>query len=81
MKTVFRISPLPEKLACFPWPPTLLTQKCRFCNFQAVFGHFAQIAPLPSSGHFVQIAPPLPPAPVNPIWETLVLLRFSVASL
>ena len=48
--------PLPEKMACPPLcPPTVLTQKCQFCNFHAVFGHF------------VQTAPP----PVNPIWETL----------
>ena len=47
---------LTEKLACpSPCPPTVLTQKCRFCNFHAVFGHFAQIAP------------PL----VDPNWETL----------
>ena len=26
-------------------PPTVLTQKCLFCNFHAVFGHFAQIVP------------------------------------
>ena len=25
-------------------PPTVLTQKCQFCNFDAVFGHFVQIA-------------------------------------
>ena len=48
--------PLPEKLACPPpCPPTVLTQKCRFCYFHAVFGHF------------VQIVPPL----VDPNWETL----------
>ena len=42
-----------------PPPPTptltLLTQKCRFCHFHAVFGHLAQIVP----------------TPVDPIWETL----------
>ena len=49
-------SPLPEKLACpSNFPPTVLTQKCRFCHFHAVFGHF------------VQIVPPL----VDPNWETL----------
>ena len=45
-------SSLPEKLACPP-PlmssphvlPTVLTQKCRFYNFHAVFGHFPQIVP------------------------------------
>ena len=37
-------------------PPIVLTQKCQFCHFHAVFGHFAQIAP---------------PPPVDPIWETL----------
>ena len=26
-----------------PCPPTVLTQKCRFCHFHAVFGHFVQI--------------------------------------
>ena len=36
-------------------PPTVLTQKCRFCHFHAVFGNFAQIVP----------------PPVDPIWETL----------
>ena len=36
-------------------PPTVLTQKCRFCHFHAVFGHF------------VQIVPPL----VDPNWKTL----------
>ena len=35
--------------------PTVLTQKCRFCHFHAVFDHFAQI-----------VSPP-----VDPIWETL----------
>ena len=35
---------LPQKLACPPHvPPTVLTQKCQFCNFHAVFGHFVQI--------------------------------------
>ena len=28
-----------------PPPPTVLTQKCRFCHFHAVFGHFVQIVP------------------------------------
>ena len=46
--------PLPEKLAC---PPTVLTQKCQFCHFHAVFGHF------------VQIILPL----VDPNWETLII--------
>ena len=36
--------PLPEKLACpFPCSLTVLTQKCWFCVFHAIFGHFAQI--------------------------------------
>ena len=38
----------------FPEIP-VLTQKCWFCHFNAVFGHFAQIVP----------------PPVNLIWETL----------
>ena len=38
-----------------PPPPTVLTQKCRFCHFHAVLGHFAQTVP----------------PPVDPIWETL----------
>ena len=33
-------------MAC---PPTVLIQKCRFCNFQAVFGHFAQNVPQQST--------------------------------
>ena len=50
-------SSLPEKLTCPPMspPPTVLTPKCQFCNFHAVFGHFAQIVP----------------PPIDPIWETL----------
>ena len=53
--------PLNEKLACphrSPPPPpiTVLTQKCQFCNFHAVFGHFVQT---------------VPPSPVDPNWETL----------
>ena len=28
-----------------PCPPTVLTQKCRFCHFHAAFGHFAQTVP------------------------------------
>ena len=28
-----------------PSPPTVLTQKCQFCYFHAVFGHFFQIVP------------------------------------
>ena len=40
------IPPLPEKLACPPHvPPTVLTQKCQFCHFHAVFGHLVQITP------------------------------------
>ena len=34
-----------------PPPPTVLTPKCRFCNFRAVFGHFAQIVPPISRPH------------------------------
>ena len=37
------------------YPPTVLPQKCWFCNFHAVFGHIAQI-----------VTPQ-----VDPIWETL----------
>ena len=39
--------PLPQKLACPPCLPlpTVLTHKCTFCNFHAVFDHFAQIVP------------------------------------
>ena len=39
--------PLPKKLGYPQWPmsPTVLNQKCWFCNFQAVSGHFAQIDP------------------------------------
>ena len=38
--------PLPKILACPPpCPPTVLTQKYRFCHFHAVFGHFVQIVP------------------------------------
>ena len=40
-----------------PCPPTVLTQKCRFCHFHAVFDYL------------VQIVPP----PVDPIWETLLI--------
>ena len=48
--------PLPKKLACPPpCPLTVLTQKCQFYHFHAVFDHFAQIVP----------------PPVDPIWETL----------
>ena len=36
--------------------PTVLTPKCWFCHFHAVFDHFAQIVP----------------PPVDPIWETLI---------
>ena len=44
--------PLPEKLACpSPCRPTALTQKYRFCNFHAVFGHFAKIVPPTSRPH------------------------------
>ena len=39
----------------FPSPPTVLPQKWWFCNFYAVFGQFAQIAPLQ----------------IDLIWETL----------
>ena len=41
-----------------PPPPllTVLTQKCQFCNFHAVFGHLVQI---------------VPPSPVDPNWEAL----------
>ena len=67
MTTVFWVSPSGGGLGGIPhypknWlvpppcPPTILTQKCRFCHFHAVFGHF------------VQIVPPL----VDPNWETLV---------
>ena len=39
--------PLTKKLACPPYvlPPTVLTQKCQFCNFQAVFGHLPKLSP------------------------------------
>ena len=52
--------------ACPPPPPpscltpTVLTQKCQFCNFHSVFGHFAQIIP-----------PPPPPPVDHTLWETL----------
>ena len=36
-----------------PSPPTILLKKCVFCNFHAVFAHFAQNA------HFVQNVLPL----------------------
>ena len=39
--------------------PHFLTQKCQFCHFHAVLGHFAQIAS---------------PPPVD-IWETLASIR------
>ena len=40
------------KLACPPTcPPTVLTQKCQFCNFHVVFGHFVQIVPPNSQPH------------------------------
>ena len=32
-------------MKCLGLSPTVLIQKCRFCNFQAVFGHFAQMSP------------------------------------
>lgn len=35
-------TPLPQKLAC---PPNIFSQKCCFCNFYGVFGHFALNAP------------------------------------
>ena len=44
------------------WSVSPPPQKCRFCNFHAVFGHFAQNAP-----------PPSPPS-VDPTWETLISL-------
>ena len=55
------IPSLPEKLA-YPLlgSPTILTQTCRFCNFHAVFGHYAQFVP----------------APVDPIWKTLRSLLY-----
>ena len=45
-------------------PPTVLTQKCRFCHFHAVFDHFAQIVP----------------PPVDPFWKTLAYLEPSRTS-
>ena len=36
----------PEHWLVFLMYPTVLTQKRRFCNFHAVFGHFAQTVPL-----------------------------------
>ena len=47
------LSPPPPPPSCLT--PTVLTQKCQFCNFHAVFGHFAQITP-----------PPLPPTTSRP---------------
>ena len=44
--SVNRVSPIAEKLTCLPHvTPTVLTQKCWFCNFHTLFGHFAPIAP------------------------------------
>ena len=66
--------PLPKKLAC---PPTVLTQKCRFCNFHAVFGHFAQIVPPPVDPIWETLLKKIPPAkfpippPLTAIWKTL----------
>ena len=31
-----------------PFLPTVVTPKCRFCHFHALFGHFAKIVPLTS---------------------------------
>ena len=56
MPTNFRVSPSGGRLRGDPpttrkiglsphATPIVLTQKCRFCNFHAVFGHFAQIVP------------------------------------
>ena len=38
--------PLPRRLTCLPMSSTVLHQKCWFCDFHAVFGHFAQTVPL-----------------------------------
>ena len=46
-------------LPLLPFPPTILLKKCVFCNFHAVFAHFAQNA------HFVQNVLPL----VEPLWK------------
>ena len=42
---------LPEKFVCPPMSPTVLTQRCRFCNFYAVFGHFAELVSPTSQTH------------------------------
>ena len=41
------IPPVPQKLACLPHVPHCFHPKCQFCNFHAVFGHFAQTVPPP----------------------------------
>ena len=46
-------------LPLLPFPPTILLKKCVFCNFHAVFAHFAQNA------YFVQNVLPL----VEPLWK------------
>ena len=39
------VPPLTKKLACIPMFSTILPRKCWFCNFHAIFGHFAQNSP------------------------------------
>ena len=43
-------SPFSKKWLVPPFYPTVLPQKCSFCNFHAVFDHFAQN--VPSGGTF-----------------------------
>ena len=58
--------PLVGKIGLSPHVPlTVLTQKCRFCHFHAVFGHFVQIAPPPTHTHTYTL--------VYPNWETLMV--------
>ena len=52
--------PTTKKIGLPPRSPTVLPQKCWFCNLHAVFGHFAQIVPptnWPHSGNPDTIAP------------------------
>ena len=49
-----------RKIGLSPHAPICFDQKYQFCNFHAVFGHFAQIVP----------------PPVNLIWETLQKINF-----
>lgn len=42
---------LPKKFVCPPMSPTVLTQRCRFYNFYAVFGHFAELVSPTSQTH------------------------------